>query len=316
MLELQLLADAAADPRASAALVANIAARQQALATAAGVADWDALLALRASELASRRAALDAWFQANGVSVAIDGWFPTVQDGHASKLYGSWKPLDANAQTADVTSGEQSYPLFPLIPDPRNEQHDAFGRTMYYGSVPTLGLQHDASSLARFDDQTTYELRCFVRRHHACPPKVGKTPDCNGALTWSEATESFRMAAPFDVIGAANRPITIRMPDLRDLAAQAASRPRGRLSPVRVVQPQHLSPQTDGNGCTGGSAGGGAICSFSIPLITIIAMFVLNLFLPIVVFVFQLWFLLVFRFCIPPSIQASATPSRICRISM
>ena len=33
----------------------------------------------------------------------------------------------------------------------------------------------------------------------------------------------------------------------------------------------------------GGSMGGEAICSFSIPLITIIAMFVLSLFLPIVV---------------------------------
>ena len=52
--------------------------------------------------------------------------------------------------------------------------------------------------------------------------------------------------------------------------------------------------------------GGAAICSFSIPLITIIALFVLNLFLPIVVFIFNLWFLLVLRFCIPPQIQASA----------
>jgi hypothetical protein len=35
-------------------------------------------------------------------------------------------------------------------------------------------------------------------------------------------------------------------------------------------------------------------------------MFVLNLFLPIVVFIFQLWFLLVFRFCIPPQVTVSA----------
>ena len=52
--------------------------------------------------------------------------------------------------------------------------------------------------------------------------------------------------------------------------------------------------------------GGAASCSFSIPLITIIALFVLNLFLPIVVFIFNLWFLLVLRFCIPPQIEASA----------
>jgi hypothetical protein len=125
-------------------------------------------------------------------------------------------------------------------------------------------------------------------------------------LAWSRPTESFRVAAPFDVLGSANRPITIKLPDLRELAAQAATRPKGRLSPVRMVQPQHMSTQTDGAGLTGGSMSGEAICSFSIPLITLVALFLLNLFLPIVVFIFQLWFLLVFRFCIPPSISASA----------
>ena len=45
------------------------------------------------------------------------------------------------------------------------------------------------------------------------------------------------------------------------------------------------------------------ICSFAIPLITIVAFFVFSLFLPIVVFVFQLWFLLTLRFCIPPDVN-------------
>lgn len=306
LLELKALDAAAADPRAGAALVAAVRARQQALAAAAGVADWDALVALRESQLAQQRAGLDAWFRAHGVGVAIDGWFPTLQEGRPSPLYGDWRPLDDTQQLADVTSGEQTYPLFPLVPDPRDPAHDAAGRTLFYGNVPTASLQHDTSGASRFDDHTTYELRCFVRRHRACPPRVGKKPDCNGPLAWSQPTEAFRLAAAFDVVGAANRPITIRMPDLRDLAAQVAARPRGRLSPVRIVQPQHLSPRTDGSGVTGGAMGGSATCSFSIPLITIVAMFVLNLFLPIVVFVFQLWFLLALRFCIPPSIQSSA----------
>jgi hypothetical protein len=84
------------------------------------------------------------------------------------------------------------------------------------------------------------------------------------------------------------------MPDLRDLAAQTALRPRGKLSPVHFDQPQHLSP-------TG--IGGPSICSFSIPLITIVALFLLNIFLPIVVFLFQLWFLLLLRFCVLPQIS-------------
>jgi hypothetical protein len=207
---------------------------------------------------------------------------------------------------ADVAAGEQSYPLFAVVPDPREAQHDAAGRTLYYGTVPTGGLQHDANGAARFDDLMTYEIRCFVRQHHPCPPRIGKTPDCHGPLVWSLPSEAFRVAAPFDVLGAANRPITIKMPDLRELAAQAATRPRGKLSPVRFVQPQHLSPKVKDNAVDGGEMGGEAICSFSIPLITIIALFVLSLFLPIVVFIFNLWFLLVFRFCIPPQIKVAA----------
>ena len=72
------------------------------------------------------------------------------------------------------------------------------------------------------------------------------------------------------------------------------------------MQPQQLSPRIKNGTANGGDMQGNAICFFSIPLITIIALFVLNLFLPIVVFIFQLWFLLVLRFCIPPSIKVGA----------
>src|SRR5205085_12390607 len=57
---------------------------------------------------------------------------------------------------------------------------------------------------------------------------------------------------------------------------------------------------------TGGSIGMPQICFFSIPLITIVAMFVFSLFLPILVFLFGLFFLLALKFCIPPSIQIDA----------
>jgi len=64
--------------------------------------------------------------------------------------------------------------------------------------------------------------------------------------------------------------------------------------------------QIDDGKASGGGIGGFQICFFSIPLITIIAMFVLQLFLPIVVFLFGLFFLLALKFCIPPSLSASA----------
>jgi hypothetical protein len=253
---------------------------------------------VRKKELALERKAFDDWRRSVGVSVAIEGWFPSADGGPTPAQRGRWLELKGDAaQTADVTSGEQVYPLLALVPDPRDAAHDAAGRTLYFGVVPTQDLQHDDRGDPHFDDRSTFELRCFVRAHHDCPPKRGKKPDCGGALAWSRPSEAFRVAAPFDLIGTSNRPVTIKMPDLRDLAAQAATRPRGKFSPVRFVQPQHMSP---------GGMGGFSICSFSIPLITIVALFVLNLFLPIVVFLFQLWFLLVFRFCIPPQVKMDA----------
>lgn len=306
LLELLALDAAARETQASAQLHANILAQQQAEADKAAQPNWAALLTKRRADIDAERQELQRWYDDNGINVEIDGWIPTMQNGRPSKTYGEWVTLDAAAQIADVSSGEQTYPLFPLVPDPRNTNHDAAGRTLYYGTIPTTSLQHDKSGKSRFDDVTTYEVRCFVREHHPAPARVGMKPDCCGPVVWSQSTEPFRVAAPFDVLGAANRPITIKMPDLRELAAQAAMRPRGRLSPIRFVQPQHLSPNVKNKAVTGGDMSGEAICSFSIPLITIIALFVLNLFLPIVVFIFQLWFLLVFRFCIPPQIQFTA----------
>ena len=84
------------------------------------------------------------------------------------------------------------------------------------------------------------------------------------------------------------------------------ARARGALSNVRVVHSQQIAPKVKEGKPLPGLPGGAAICHISIPLITIVAMFVLNIFLPIVVLLFQLWFLLAFRFCIPPSISVNA----------
>lgn len=304
-------ATTAAAKTAALDMVANVKTQQLKLAQKEGLGSWADLIQHREAKLEEARTALAKWYSDHHIGVKIEGWFPIMVAGRPSTTFGEWRELNEAAQQGEIWRGddqpsEHTYPMFSLVPDAREPHHDAAGRTMYYGIVPTTSLQHDMQGQARFDDQFTYEVRCFVRRHEPCLGRVGKQPDCHGPLTWSRPTEAFRVAAPFDVLGSANRPITIKLPDLRELAAQAASRPKGKLSPVRMVQPQHMSTQTDGMALSGGGMGGEAICSFSIPLITLVALFVLNLFLPIVVFVFQLWFLLVFRFCIPPSISASA----------
>jgi hypothetical protein len=293
LLTLQATAD---DPTLPQPQRDHASARMQRVAVAAGHSDWSAFITAQRSKVATARTGFDTWQSQHGISVTIEGWFPQAAGSSPHAQRGEWRTVPD--ELADITTGEQTYPLFALVPDPRLTTHDAAGRTMYYGVVPTQDLQHDLAGKPHFDDLSTYELRCFVREHHPCPGRTAKLPDCHGPVTWSRATQAFRLAPAFDVLGCANRPVTIKMPDLRDLAAQAALRPRGKLSPVHFVQPQHMSPD--------GIMGGAAICSFSIPLITIIALFVLNLFLPVVVFLFQLWFLLVLRFCIPPQIELDA----------
>ena len=56
----------------------------------------------------------------------------------------------------------------------------------------------------------------------------------------------------------------------------------------------------------GGSTGPRQICTFAIPLITIVATFVFKLFLPVVILIFQLWFMLLLKFCIPPEANLDA----------
>lgn len=246
--------------------------------------------------LSDARAKLEAWQLQRGVRAFKEGWVAGEHEGT-----GEWRELiDETPQQLE----ESWVRLFPLIADPRNPRHSARGRALYYGIVPTSAFETSTAGEARYDERTTYELRCFFRQHDCNCPFPGlnsDAPDCGGELTWSLPSEPWRLAPQFDLVGTSNRPVTIQMPNLADLAAQAATRPIGQFSPVRFVHDQQLQSKTNGEIPSSGTLGGPAICFFSIPLITIIASFVLNLFLPIVVLIFNLWFLLALRFCIPPS---------------
>jgi hypothetical protein len=197
---------------------------------------------------------------------------------------------------------EVVYPLSPLVADPRKADHDATGKTIFFGFLPTGSREVEISGRPRYDENTRYEVRCFVRRHKCDCPKTGERNDCGGELVWSAATEVFQLAAHFDPVGTGNHPVNIQMPDIPALAATV-----GAKLPVAFHFPagSSLNIQADKDGKPQNPSTNGGfpqICFFSIPLITIIAMFVLNLFLPIVVFLFGLWFLLGLKFCILPSI--------------
>lgn len=251
------------------------------------------------SVLEESLAELRAWATLAGVTRSLAGWLPTGNDGE-----GNWEPVSEMPEDLrpqdDGTPGEAFYPLYPLIAPP-GRPHDAAGQTIFFGLVPTASPDHDttAKHCPRFDDHSAYEIRCFVRCHAPnCLNEATSagTADCRGQLVWSEPTEVFGLAGHFDLRGTANRPINVQMPDLRQLKAQAGQLPAG----VQFNTPPRSSVGKDG------PTNDFQICSFSIPLITIVAMFVFQIFLPIVVLVFQLWFLLLLKFCIPPEISLGA----------
>src|SRR5438270_13334150 len=249
------------------------------------------------SELDAARQEIVKWKDLNGVVQIHEGWVR----GEFENI-GSWQYVEETpAKTAEAT-----YPLYQLFADPNDPAHSAKGRNIYFGVVPTSSLDTDERGGARFDSETLYEIRCYVRRHKPDCPRRDQKPDCPGPLVWSEPTESYRLAAASDLIGTSQHPVTIHMPDLKELAAQAASLPLNKFSPMKVVKPQSMNFSVNDGKATGGSVGLPQICFISIPLITIVAMFVFSLFLPIVVFLFGLFFLLALKFCIPPSIQIDA----------
>lgn len=238
--------------------------------------------------------------QKHQVQTVLQGWVPSGFD-----RIGSWQEVPERPQAITETI----HPLYPLIPDPRLAKHAGKGRNIYFGVVPTGSADTDSSGNARFDDRSLYEIRCFVRRHKPQCPKKSTRNDCHGELIWSQPTEGYQLAAHFDLTGTSNRPVTIQLPDLPALEAQVAADPSiGRKAPVKMVSPQGSNLETSGklSDLKPKLPPGAAICSFSIPLITIVASFVFRLFLPIVVLLFQLWWMLALRFCIPPSFLLSA----------
>jgi len=246
-------------------------------------------------ELAAARQQLLAWKSTSGATVLKEGWVASDFEN-----VGSWQVVEEEPQG----TSEVIYPLYPLIPDPRDPRHDASGKTIYFGMLPTGTREVEANGKARFDEESRYEVRCFVRRHECECPVATERNDCGGELIWSAPTETFQLAGHFDPHGSGNHPITIQMPDIPALAAAAGDAklpvamkfPAGSALNFSVDQEEQKGSNPSTNGFP-------QICYFSIPLITIIATFVLNLFLPIVVFLFQLWFLLGLKFCILPSIS-------------
>ena len=246
------------------------------------------------------KAQLAAW--SKGVDHVLEGWVPSEFD-----KIGSWQVVEEEPEVITETI----FPMYALIPDPRQKDHAATGKTIYFGVIPTGSADTTDDGTARFDPGSTYEVKCFVRRHKPECPKKQTRNDCPGPLVWSKSTEKYQIAAHFDLIGTSQRPVTVQLPNIPELAAQAASLPPQKIAPFKLASPNgpsnlgfKLDDSKDPGSAKADPPGGiPEICSFAIPLITIVVTFVFKLFLPIVTLLFGLSFLLKLKFCIPPSLE-------------
>jgi len=221
------------------------------------------------------------------------------------KGMGSWATIQTGSEETPDVITEEILPLYPLVPDPAQADHSARGKTLWFGVIPTFSGDIDENGNAKFDNERTYAVRCYVRRHKpGCPKKLTRA-DCHGEIVWSDASESFTLASYFDLDGTVNKPVNILLPDLDQLKHQVLDRPVGTGLNVRMMPPpgSGLTFRNNGMDMPGGGARGNQICFNFVFLLTFVALFVFRLFLPIVVFVFGLWWMLRLRLCIPPSIS-------------
>lgn len=227
-----------------------------------------------------------------GVHLVVEGWM-------VGSAGASWRQLGTPAPEG-TTDAEQELSMW-RIPARPGDCDAAETRSLWFGLVPTFSGDRDTAGRPKLDDQAIYELRCFARRpsppgRERCPPTV----------SWSGPSEPFRLAAFADPEGTRNRVFSIRMPDFRAVAARAGQ-PAGPGGVAITSPPQSQLSFNPGNGTPSDGSVGGTVdrtCTFALEIFMIVAFFVFSLFLPIVVLLFQLWWLLALRFCLPPATQA------------
>ncbi len=162
--------------------------------------------------------------------------------------------------------------------------------------APLLQSQGQAASPppGRFQDSTRlYRVRLFFRIK-------GETSTCPPELVWSCYSDPFRIAAWYESSGRAVAPVPLPNPFDRNAVTSAKPTSSFAVPPAlsNAMAGATLTGLSSGQAPSPGpSIGLGWICSFSIPLITICAFFVLNIFLSLLNIVF--FWLAFIKICIP-----------------
>ncbi|WP_437640261.1 hypothetical protein [Sorangium sp. So ce854] len=245
------------------------------------------------------------WQERFGVTAVLEGWLRSPDD---HDRIGAWKPVDeAPADLGD----EAAYPMYPLFADPTVPDHAGKHGLIYFGLLPTGGSDTDEHGRARFDDGDLYEVACYVKRHGERHGR-GEPCKCPHGIFWSAPTTPYRLAPHFDLDGTSNRPVTVQLPDLADLAASA--RPSLGLGFKKPPGSLMVTSNSSKEIISRGTSAAVEVCFVAIPLITIVATFVLELFMAIVVFLFGLFWMLRLRFCIPPAVGIDARASLAAKV--
>lgn len=186
------------------------------------------------------------------------------------------------------SSGDMGYELYLTEADAADLRMllaDRLGSTLRerVGSLPVPRFQQRATDV--------YFVKAFMRVRD----EAGKEH-----LVWGKDGSDFRVAAPFDP--EASRPSLIQMPDLGDLRrgmAKGASflMPPAMMSKLGALKPDAgASPDMVQEG-DGNPLGIGWLCSFSLPVLMICAMFLLSIMIALLNFVF--WWIPWVRICLP-----------------
>ena len=217
------------------------------------------------------------------------GWKLQYWRSHADEhdKIGDW--TDVVGTTQQLFLREKQYRLYRLIPDPKEAGHLSLGARLLFGCVPTGDMVTNDAGEPHFDYEATYEIQAFVRQHkRGCPLRLNEK-DCHGPLVWSPPTEPYRIAAHFDPAGNRHMVVNVEMPDMKLLAATPH---KFENVSIRLNWPSGSEPTLTGFSL------GPMTCFKSIPLVTLVATILLEIFTPIIVNILHVYYLLYDNVCI------------------
>jgi hypothetical protein len=171
----------------------------------------------------------------------------------------------------------------------------AMGARLMRAALDCLSARHAqlATSPGKYDTghgQLTdhYAVRGFIR--------VAGHGDCPDKLVWSPASERFRIAAWWDGDGPGTK---ITLPDMSQLKKVKPNVSFEMPPAIANLLKRDMKKLSDGEGTEDDTKGleFGWLCSFSIPIITLCAFIVLNIFLSLFDLIFR-WMLFI-KICIP-----------------